>query len=47
MVARRLLGITDAESEIIFHANISWTGEDLRAFAKGEKICEPEPVDEN
>ena len=47
VVARRLLGVTDAESEILFHANISWTGEDLRAFAKGEKILEPEPVDEN
>tara|TARA_R110000824_G_scaffold7212_1_gene32624 strand:+ start:239 stop:763 length:525 start_codon:yes stop_codon:yes gene_type:complete len=44
VVARRLLGITDAESEILFHANLSWTGEDLRAFAKGEKICEPDEI---
>jgi hypothetical protein len=37
-VARRLLGITEEESAILFHGDAEWTGNDLRAFGKGESI---------
>ena len=38
VVARRLLGITHEESDILFHGDVTWTGEDLREFGKGEDI---------
>ncbi|SVD91903.1 uncharacterized protein METZ01_LOCUS444757, partial [marine metagenome] len=37
-VARKLLGINEDESDILFHGDYEWTGNDLRAFGKGEKI---------
>ena len=38
VVARKLLGITADESDILFHGDVEWTGEDLREFGKGEDI---------
>ena len=37
-VARRLLRITEEESAVLFHGDAEWTGNDLRAFGKGESI---------
>ena len=37
-VARRLLRITEEESFLLFHGDAEWTGDDLRAFGKGESI---------
>ena len=37
-VARKLLGITEEESALLFHGDAVWTGDDLRAFGKGESI---------
>ena len=37
-VARKLLGITEEESALLFHGSAVWTGDDLRAFGKGESI---------
>jgi len=37
-VARRLLRITEEESAILFHGDAEWSGDDLRAFGKGESI---------
>ena len=38
VVARKLLGVTHDESDILFHGDVTWTGDDLRAFGKGEDI---------
>ena len=45
VVARKLLGITNEESDILFHGDVTWTAEDLRAFGKGEEILEHEMAD--
>ena len=37
-VAQRLLRITEEESAILFHGDAEWSGDDLRAFGKGESI---------
>ena len=37
-LARELLGITVEESRTLFDAENVWTGDDLRAFGKGERI---------
>jgi hypothetical protein len=37
-VARKLLGVTYEESDVLFHGDVEWTGHDLRAFGKGESI---------
>ena len=37
-VARKLLGVTYEESNVLFHGDVEWTGADLRAFGKGESI---------
>ena len=37
-IARKLLGITEEESALLFHGDAGWTGDDLRAFGKGESI---------
>ena len=39
-VARGLLGISEDESDILFHGDYEWTGNDLRAFGKGESITD-------
>jgi hypothetical protein len=37
-VARKLLGITYDEGTLLFHGDVEWSGDDLRAFGKGESI---------
>ena len=37
-IARKLLRITEEESALLFHGDAVWTGDDLRAFGKGESI---------
>jgi hypothetical protein len=38
VVARKLLGITEEESDILFHGDVTWTADEIRAFGKGEEI---------
>lgn len=45
LVAAKLLGITHAESDILFHGDYEWTSDDLRAFGKGKEITWYGPVD--
>ena len=42
-VALQLLGITYDEAEILFSGSEKWTGDDLRAFGKGEIITALNP----
>ena len=37
-IARKLLRNTEEESALLFHGDAVWTGDDLRAFGKGESI---------
>ena len=46
-VARKLLGITEDESTLLFHGDEEWTGDQLRAFGKGEEIESLIPKDED
>ena len=36
--AAKLLGITEDEADILFNGDQEWTGDDIRAFGKGETI---------
>jgi hypothetical protein len=41
-VAQQLLGVTEEEAEVLFNGNATWSGKDLRAFGRGDRILDEE-----